>query len=315
MFVNTRKAWSACAIGVLSTLSAWTAQGQLFVAYSGFYNGQGGVGEYSLSGDTINTKFIYGYDGCSGLRMDGNGNLWVGNSAGFGVWEYTTSGTYLGGLPFGAAVGSPGDLAVDGSGHLFVAYQGGPVGQYTTSGGIVNNYFISGFPPGGLAVVGNSLFVADPIAGAVREYTTAGVLVNPSLIAGLNEPGDLVYDGSGHLFVANRGNGTIGEYNLSGTAVNASLISGLNSLGGLALDGNGNLFVAVSGSGPGGLTDTIAEYTTSGDLANASLITDLPGAGEIVVAPEPSSLALAGLGIGLLCLGLRRTGARQGVAR
>ena len=273
------------------------APGQIFVAYQGAYNGDGGVAEYSLSGETINLQFIYGYAGCYGLTMDENGSLWVGNIAGTGVWQYSTAGVLLGGLPFGAAVGPPGALAVNGVGNLFVAYGGGPVGQYTTSGAIVNNYLISGFPPGCLAAAGNNLYVENGLNGNIAEYSTAGSLVNASLIIGADGP--LVCDGNGHLFVAN-GSGTIGEYTTSGATLNVSLITGLSNIESLALDGNGDLFV-LSGN-------TIGEYTTSGETVNASLITvtGLTGLGEIVAVPEPSPAVLVALGLGWLCLGGRR---------
>jgi sugar lactone lactonase YvrE len=302
MFVNTREAWGAFTLGVFCALSAWTAQGQIFVAYEGLYNGDGGVAEYSLSGQTINTRFIYGYDGCYGLTLDEHGNLWVADTLGAGVDKYTTSGTYLGGLPLASATtDSPGGLAVDGAGNLFVAYGGSGISQFTTSGAIVRDPLVSGFPLSGLTVAGNSLFVANPITGAIGEYTSSGAPVSTSLITGLSAPAGLAYDGSGHLFVANTGNGTIGKYTTSGETISASLITGLSGVGSLALDGNGHLFV-LNGN-------TIGEYTTSGETVNASLITvtGLAGLGQIVVAPEPSSLALAGLGLAMLYLRRRRT--------
>ena len=292
-------AWSAFMVLAIWTVLAGTARGQIFVAYEGLYNGDGGVAEYSLSGDTINPRFVYGYDGCYGLTMDEGGNLWVGNIAGAGVWKYSTSGAGLGGLPLApATANSPGYLAANGVGNLFVASGGAFVGEFTTSGAIVNSYLISGFPVGGLAAAGNSLFVENAVNGTIMEYTTSGQLVNPSLITGAGGP--LVYDGNGHLFVGS-GNGTIGEYTTSGEALNASLITGLSSIGSLALDGNGHLFVLSQ--------NTIGEYTTLGATINPSLVTvtGLAGLGTIVVVPEPSSAVLTVLGLGSLWLGLRRS--------
>lgn len=281
---------------VVGTVFAGTAPAQIFVAYEGRYNGDGGVAEYSLSGESINPRFIYGYDGCYGLTLDEHGNLWVGDYLGAGVDAYTTSGTYLAQLPLVQATSfGPGALAADGAGNLFVAnFDLNLIGEFTTAGAVVNNNVISGFPLGGLAVDGNSLFVENGLNGTIMEYSSAGELVNASLLTGAGGP--LVGDGSGHLFVAS-GSGTIGEYSTSGATLNASLITGLGGIESLALDGNGNLFV-LSG-------DTIGEYTTSGETVNASLITvtGLTGLGQIVAAPEPSSAMLIALGLGWLCLG------------
>jgi hypothetical protein len=119
--------------------------------------------------------------------------------------------------------------------------------------------------------------------------------VNASLISGLDRPFGIAISGD-DLFVVNRGDapgtGTIGEYTTSGAVVNASLISGLNLPYGLAVYGD-DLFVANQFNG------TIGEYTTSGATIDASLISGLHEPVDIAIgsAPEPSGVALIGLGV------------------
>ena len=63
------------------------------------------------------------------------------------------------------------------------------IGEYTTSGGVVNASLINLGPPIGavsLALDGaGHLFAATTV---LREYTTAGATVNASLVTGLDNP-------------------------------------------------------------------------------------------------------------------------------
>jgi hypothetical protein len=101
------------------------------------------------------------------------------------------------------------------------------------------------------------------------------------------------------MFIPSYQNGTIGEYTLSGGVVNATLVTGLNGPQGLAILGN-DLYVVNDGNG------TVGEYTISGQTINSSLITGLNTGTYIAVAPEPTTLALAGLGTAAFCFWRRR---------
>ena len=77
----------------------------------------------------------------------------------------------------------------------------------------------------------------------------------------------------------------------SGATINASLITGLSQPSEMAIYGN-DLYVAEDNAGK------VGEYGLDGSTINASLITGLtaPTALLIYPAPEPSAIALAGLG-------------------
>ena len=105
------------------------------------------------------------------------------------------------------------------------------------------------------------------------------------------------------IYVAKYNSGTIGEYTISGQTVNASLISGLIDPTGITISGD-NLFVPSYSSS---LCEwVIGEYTTSGTTVNAAVITGLPEASGVVITPEPSTVALAGLGAAAFCVWRRR---------
>jgi hypothetical protein len=103
------------------------------------------------------------------------------------------------------------------------------------------------------------------------------------------------------IYVASYEKGSIGEYTTSGATVNASLISGLHYPSGIAISGN-DLFVLNDS------TESVEEYTTSGTPVDASLITGLSDPLTIAISPvpEPSTIALAGLGAAAFCLLRRR---------
>ena len=155
-----------------------------------------------------------------------------------GIGIYSLSGSYTGQI---RDYGYPYNAVCDGNGHIFaVNWNSSSIGEYTTSGAIINESLITGLQsPWGIALDGQGdLFVAsygNYGNGFIGEYTTSGAVINASLISGLSGPYGIALDGAGDIFVANNGNGTIGEYTTSGEVVNASLISGLSGPFGIAI--------------------------------------------------------------------------------
>ncbi len=155
----------------------------------------------------------------------------------------------------------------------------GSLGQYSTSGTIINSSLI---PAGGLylpqqmAVSGTNIFIGEAGINSIGEYTTSGATVNASLITGLNGPIGIVLSGT-NLFVANNGGGTIGEYSTSGATITNSLVTGLTNPQGLALYGT-NLFVGNTGTG------VVGEYSTSGATVSSSLLSGFTGLGPLAVS-------------------------------
>ena len=144
------------------------------------------------------------------------------------------------------------------------------------------------------------IYVENVYSGTIGEYGPDGSTINASLISGLSNPNGIAISGN-DLFVATQNPGTIGKYTTSGATVNSSLITGFDSPQGLAVSEN-NLFVSNTGDG------TVGEYTTSGATVNANLISGLSGPYGIAItqAPEPTTSALAALGVATLCLRRRR---------
>lgn len=98
------------------------------------------------------------------------------------------------------------------------------------------------------------------------------------------------------LYIVTLGS-NLGEYGLDGSLVNGLLLDYLAQPWGLVVSGN-DIFVASQEKG------NIGEYTTSGATINATLITGLGNPTDIAIspAPEPSTIALAGMGAAALWL-------------
>ena len=153
----------ALAAVLAAALSSTTARGQnIFVS-----NLSGTVGEYTLSGSTVNASLIVAPpETLAGIAVSGS-NVFVSETNGT-IGEYTTSGgSLIGTIVTG---GSGEGLVVSGS-DLFVDNynEGGPgtIGEYTTSGGTVNASLITGLNnPTGLAVFGTDRILFGTIIAA-----------------------------------------------------------------------------------------------------------------------------------------------------
>ncbi len=242
------------------------------------------LGEYSISGATINASLITGFpDGLAAVAASG-GNIFTASAASFGI--YNAAGEAVNAVVPTGALGN--DAIAVSDGNVYVANGStGVVGAYTTSGATVNADLITVPQVSGaysIAVSDGHLFVLSN--QKIGEYTTSGAVIDSSLITGL--PTSLAIAASGNdIFVANYSLGTISEYSTSGALVNDSLVTGLSGPIALAVYG-GNLFVVNYRSG------TVGEYTTAGATVNASLITGLSLNNEegIAIVPEPATWTL-----------------------
>jgi DNA-binding beta-propeller fold protein YncE len=79
-----------------------------------------------------------------------------------------------------------------------------------------------------VAVSGQDLFVTNPLNGTIGEYTTSGAVVDATLISGLNSPTGIAVSGNKLFVLNDSDpTGYIGEYTTSGAVVNQTLVPGL----------------------------------------------------------------------------------------
>ena len=162
----------------------------------------------------------------------------------------------------GSGFKDPFDVAVDGSGNVYVAdtYNSVVKEIMAVGGSIPASPTIrtlgSGFSfPGGVAVDGSgNVYVANTSNKTVKEIEAVGGVIpaNPTirtLGSGFSEPRSVVVDGSGNVFVTDTENDTVNEIEAVGGVIPASptiltLGSGFNEPAGIAVDGSGNVYVA-----------------------------------------------------------------------
>ena len=210
----------------------------------------------------------------SGTAVDSAGNVYVADTNNHTIRKITPAGvvTTLAGTPgvFGFNDGTgaaaqfdyPQDVAVDGSGNVFVADTGNDTIRKITPGGVVTT------------------FAGTPTVVGSKDGTGTGAL--------FNGPFSLVVDGSGNVFVADTGNFTIrkitpagvvttyaGAVGILGSSNGTGTAANFGSPSGVAVDGSGNVFVADSTNNEirkvaaGGVVTTLAGVATKNGSGHA----------------------------------------------
>lgn len=215
----------------------------------------------------------------SGMITDAAGNLYVADAGNNLIRKITSAGvvtTFAGSGEQGEADGTgtaasfnyPVDLALDGSGNLYVVESAGKVIRKITSAGIVTTLAgggagaadgtgtAAGFStPTGIAVDGNgNLFVADVYK--IRKITSAGVVTTfagsgvagsangTGTAAGFSQVKGIVIDLSGNLYVTDAGNNMIRKITSDGVV---STLAGSGAEGSANGTGNTATFTAPIG--------------------------------------------------------------------
>ena len=152
-------------------LPVTSLRAQIYVANFGSST----IGEYTLTGGTVNASLIStGLNLPHGIVVSGS-NIFVTNQGGSTIGEYTTSG--------------------------------GTVNTSLLSGSTINGQCF--------AVLGTDIFVTSNFLHNIAEYTTSGTLVNFSLVSGLASVDVIAVSETNIFVTNHAsGSGTIGEYTL-----------------------------------------------------------------------------------------------------
>jgi hypothetical protein len=276
-----------------------------------------GLGNGSIAtiaaGGSVGT-FATGLNDPMGLTFDSSGNLYEvetgsGNNAGY-INEYSAAQVASGGgtpTVFASGFTTPYGLTFNSTGNLYEADEssGDSLHVFTPPSGSGTTISLN-HNPGQIAFDGSGdLYIANISRGNLSILAAGGSLTDydPSGFAG--HPYGLAFNSTGNLFISSD-TGDIYEYaggNISsGSAI--TFATGLDHPAGLTFDSVGDLFEVDSGSGKilefknneGTLDSTPTPYASG--LNDPTFI----AFGPTEPVPEPSILALAGLGgFSLLC--------------
>ncbi|MEI6715502.1 MAG: MBG domain-containing protein [Verrucomicrobiota bacterium] len=225
-----------------------------------------------------------------GLAVDGSGNVYVADSGNRAIRKITRGGvvsTTARSAGCSDETGSPvffgdlSDVAVDGSGDVYVADSGNHTIRKITKGGVVS-----------------TLAGSENIYGSVDGTGSAARFADPRGVA---------LDGSGNVYVADSGNHTIRKITsggvvstLAGSAGVSGSADGIGSAArfgyptGVAVDGSGNVYVADTG------INTIRKITSGGVVSTLAGSTGLfgsaDGTGSAARFVYPNGIAVDGSG-------------------
>jgi sugar lactone lactonase YvrE len=298
----------------------------------GFAGWHDGAGSYAL------------FNQPGGNAVDGAGNVYVGDTGNGVIRKVATDGTVStlagsatnrgnqDGTGANASFSSPGGVAVDSAGNVYVADAFNQTIRKISAAGAVTT--LAGSPgnrgeadgtggaaqfnhPLDVAVDGSgNVYVADAFNDTIRKITPAGVVTTLAGSAGIsgsndgtgmnalfNQPAGIAVDGSGNVLVADTANATIRRVTPAGVVTTVAGIAGIagfadgaagsalfNQPRALALDSSGNIFVADAGNA------AIRKITPAGMVSTVG-VTAASNTAPVITTQPASQTVTAGLSV------------------
>jgi DNA-binding beta-propeller fold protein YncE len=217
-----------------------------------------------------------------GLAVDGAGDVYIADSGGNAIMEWTPSGAVSTTL-VSSNLNNPHGVAVDANGNVYIADSGhNAIKEWTKSNGTVIALVSSNLNnPLGVAVDGaGNVYIADTFNNAVKEWTPANSNVTVLVSSGLFFPSGTAVDAAGNVYIADSGHNAIKKWTAANSNITTLAPLNLNNPLGVAVDGSGNVYIADTG-------DSAIKKWTAANGNTATLASGLAG---------PSGVAVDGAG-------------------
>ncbi len=190
----------------------------------------------------------------NGVAADPGGNIFAFGTNGFVIKASPSGNTYTQTM-VGSGLGTNGNLALDGSGNLYIADgDNNQVVKETLAGGTYTQSVVGSVAgPTGVAVDGaGNVFVtsgANPLV-ITKFSLAAGSFTSSAIPLTGNNPTGIAVDGAGNLFVTDGGTNNVVELSPAngGAYTQGTVVSGLSSPNDVAVDAAGDLYIADNGN-------------------------------------------------------------------
>ena len=238
-------------------------------------------------------------DGVEGIAADAQGDIWVANDSVNSICEFSPLGGPAQAVAItGNGLSAPQNIAIDGSGYIWVtSVNSSALSSFTSTGAAVTSTTSGGLDgPSAIAIDGsNNVWVTNVgvgIAGLTEFSTSSGA---PSAITGdpfgtsvLGQPVAVAVDINGNAWVGDYG--TINEFSASSPSTISTYTGGGMSNDddptAIAFDPSGNIWVAYTISSS---TPSISEFNSSGGAISGSSGYTGGGLGEPVAVAVDSN--------------------------
>ncbi|MDB6076163.1 MAG: hypothetical protein JWO89_3803, partial [Verrucomicrobiaceae bacterium] len=161
--------------------------------------------------------------------------------------------TYALAQPFASLVqglSTPGGVAVDGSGNVYIADAGSnSIKLWTAATQVLTTLVSTGLSsPSAVALDGEgNLYIADTGHDAIKVRSAATQKVSTLASSGLSQPYGVAVDASGNVYIADTGNNAVKQWSAAAQSTITLVSAGLASPRGVAVSATGNVYITDTG--------------------------------------------------------------------